>query len=349
MAAPDTIPVIDLSPLLGGSQNERRKVALAIDAACTEIGFFMVVGHGVPQDLIATTRRRAVEFFALPEAEKMKVERPPAKISRGYNCIGDRSLAYSRGEAAPPDIQEAFAFGREGVEALMTKVDKTIAQMYAPNIWPERPRDFKDVMLSYHAAMSEVASRVLRAMALALGADEDYFAEKFDREASVGRIIRYPAVTKAPLPGQLRAGVHTDYGCITFVRGDDTLGGLQVKARRGDWIDVHIPLDAFVCNIGDTMMRWSNDRWVSTLHRVAVPPPDAVPTDRISLVFFHNPNPDTVVRCFESCIGSGAKYPPITSGEYYLGKLMMAGHSRLDATAEVALLGSQAREAQPAH
>jgi len=349
MAIPEAIPIIDMSPLFDGGENERRKVARAIDAACTEIGFFMIVGHGVAPDLITTTRRRAIEFFALPEAEKMRAERPPAKISRGYNCIGDRSLAYSMGEAAPPDIQEAFAFGPEGVETLMARVDKTIAQMYAPNIWPERPRDFKEVMLSYHAAMSGVASHVLRAMALALGVDENYFADKFDRQASVGRIIRYPAVTQRPLPGQLRAGVHTDYGCITFVRGDDTPGGLQVKARHGDWIDVHIPSDAFVCNIGDTMMRWSNDRWLSTLHRVAVPPPDAAPTDRISLVFFHNPNPDTVVRCFESCVGSGAKYPPITSGEYYLGKLMKAGHSRLDATAEVALSATKALQAQAAH
>ena len=348
MTASNAIPTIDLSPLQNGSDSERRKVARAIDEACTEIGFFMIVGHGVSPDLIETTRQRAIDFFALPDAEKMQVERPPAKISRGYNCIGDRSLAYSMGETAPPDIQEAFAFGPEGVEALMAKVDQTIAQMYAPNIWPQRPRDFKQVMLAYHTAMSGVAANVLRAMALALAMDENYFADKFERLASVGRIIRYPAVMQTPLPGQLRAAAHTDYGCITFVRGDDTPGGLQVKARHGDWIDVHIPPDAFVCNIGDTMMRWSNDHWVSNLHRVAVPPPDAAPSDRISLVFFHNPNPDTVVRCFDSCIGSGAKYPPVTSGEYYLGKLMKAGHSRLDAKPEDALLGVKAREAQTA-
>jgi isopenicillin N synthase-like dioxygenase len=90
-----------------------------------------------------------------------------------------------------------------------------------------------------------------------------------------------------------------------------------------------------VCNIGDLMMRWSNDRWVSTLHRVAVPPPDAEPTDRISLVFFNNPNPDTVIRCFQSCVGPRGeeKYPPITVAEHYLGKLMKASHSRLDAEA----------------
>ena len=78
-------------------------------------------------------------------------------------------------------------------------------------------------------------------MAIALRVNENYFVDKFDRQASVGRIIRYPAVKEPPLPGQLRAGGHTDYGCITFVRGDDTPGGLQVKPRQGDWIDVHIP------------------------------------------------------------------------------------------------------------
>jgi len=348
MAARDTIPTIDLSALSGGGERERREVARQIDAACTDIGFFMVVGHGVPLDLIRTTRRRAIDFFALPDAEKMQVQRPPSKISRGYNWVGDRSVSYSMGQAAPPDIQEAFAFGPEGVAALTARVDRTSAQMYAPNIWPQRPHDFKQVMIAYHQAMSGLASRVLCAMALALDVDESYFADKFDREASVVRIIRYPAVTQMPLPGQLRAGAHTDYGAITFVRGDDTPGGLQVKHRQGDWIDVHIPPDAFVCNIGDLMMRWSNDRWVSTLHRVAVPPPDAVPTDRISLVFFEYPNPDALIRCFPSCVGAGEKYPPITVADHYLGKLMKAGHSRLDATAEVAVKGVKPDQAQVA-
>jgi isopenicillin N synthase-like dioxygenase len=347
--ADNAIPTIDLSPLRTGGENARREVARQIDAACMDIGFFMVVGHGVPLDLIQATRQRAIDFFALPDAEKMKVQRPPAKISRGYNWLGDRSVSYSMGKVAPPDIQEAFAFGPEGIAELAARVDQTSAQMYAPNIWPDRPDDFKQTMLSYRKAMSGVASDVLRAMALALDVDEGYFADKFDRQASVVRIIRYPAVKEQPLPGQLRAGAHTDYGVMTFVRGDDTPGGLQVKHRQGEWIDVHIPPDAFVCNIGDLMMRWSNDRWVSTLHRVAVPPPDAVPTDRISLVFFNYPNPDALIRCFDSCAGSGEKYPPVTVADHYLGKLMKAGHSRLDVKAEDAVSGPKSREPQTMH
>jgi isopenicillin N synthase-like dioxygenase len=347
--ADNSIPTIDLSPLRNGGESARREVARQIDAACMDIGFFMVVGHGVPLDLVQTTRQRAIDFFALPDAEKMKVQRPPAKISRGYNWVGDRSVSYSMGKVAPPDIQEAFAFGPEGIAELAARVDPTSAQMYAPNIWPERPHDFKQIMLSYREAMSAVASDVLRAMALALDVEEGYFADKFDRQASVVRIIRYPAVKEPPLPDQLRAGAHTDYGVMTFVRGDDTPGGLQVKHRNGGWIDVHIPPEAFVCNIGDLMMRWSNDRWVSTLHRVAVPPPDAVPTDRISLVFFNYPNPDTLIRCFDSRTGSGEKYPPVTVADHYLGKLMKAGHRRLDIKAEDAVSGPKSREPQTTH
>jgi len=339
MTTQNAIPVIDLSPLRRGSDAERREVARRIDAACTEIGFFLVTGHGVPQDLITAARQQAIDFFALSDEEKMKVKRPPAKISRGYNWVGDRSIAYSMGQVTPPDLQEAFAFGPDAVADLASRVDAASAQMYAPNIWPARPADFKKVMLNYYSALSEVASLVLGAMATALGAGETYFADKFDRQASVMRVIRYPAVRAPPLSGQLRAGMHTDYGIMTFVRGDDTPGGLQVKHRQGGFIDVHIPRDAFCCNIGDLMARWSNDRWVSTLHRVAVPPPDSVPTDRISLVFFQNPNPDTVIRCFRSCVapGEAEKYPPITVAEHYLGKLMKAGHSRLDANAADAL------------
>jgi isopenicillin N synthase-like dioxygenase len=160
----DTIPTIDLTPLREGSESGKRAVSRAIDAVCTDIGFFVVVGHGVPDDQITSTRRHAIDFFALPEAEKMKVARPPAKISRGYNWVGDRSLSYTLGQAAPPDLQEAFAFGPERVAQLAACVDPASAQMYAPNIWPERPHDFRQVMLAYYDAMSGLAANVLRAM-----------------------------------------------------------------------------------------------------------------------------------------------------------------------------------------
>src|SRR5258708_23307193 len=163
MAAKNAIPTIDPSPRRGGRGTEKREVARQIAAACTEIGFFIVTGHGISQDLIATARQQAIDFFALPDEEKMKVQRPPAKISRGYNWVGDRSVAYSIGQAAPPDIQQAFAFGPESVADLASRVDAASARMYAPHIRPDRPADFKKIMLSYYGAMSDLASHVLLA------------------------------------------------------------------------------------------------------------------------------------------------------------------------------------------
>src|ERR1700726_1869918 len=192
MAAKNAIPTIDLSPLRGGSGTEKREVAREIDAACTEIGFFIVTGHGISQDLITTARQQAIDFFALPDEDKMKVQRPPTKISRGYNWVGDRSVAYSMGQTAPPDIQEAFAFGPESVPDVPSHVDGPGAKMYAPNIWPERPPELKKIMLAYYRAMSDPAWQVLSAMTTALGMDAAYFSDKFDRQASVVRVIRYP-------------------------------------------------------------------------------------------------------------------------------------------------------------
>jgi isopenicillin N synthase-like dioxygenase len=336
MGAATAIPTIDLGPLLKGGSAGKRAVGEAIDSACREFGFFTVVNHGVSRDLIASVRAKAVEFFALPVEEKVKVQRPPQKISRGYFRLAERSLAYSLNVAAPPDLQEAFAFGPEHVPETLRTTNEVTRVVYAPNLWPSQPAEFRETMLAYYQAMSGLTSNLMRAMAIALKLDEDYFAGKFARQTSAARLIRYPAVTTTPMPGQLRAGAHTDYGTITLVRGDDVPGGLQIKnPHADDWIDIHPGAEAFVCNIGDLMARWSNDRWVSTLHRVAVPPPQAVPSDRISLVFFQLPDYDAVIRCIETCIGEDGreKYPPVTCAEHYLGKVMKAAHSRLDAGA----------------
>ena len=143
--------------------------------------------------------------------------------------------------------------------------------------------------------------------------------------------------------GQHTMSVFAQYVPYKLEHGswDERRDGVRALAMKS--------LARFCSNIGDLLMRWSNDRWVSTLHRVAVPPPDAKPSDRISLVFFQYPNPDAVIRCFPSCAGTAEKYPPITVAEHYLGKLMKAGHSRLDADAKVALSDGAPREAQAAH
>jgi len=331
------VPVIDIAPFFAGTEADRAAIAAALDTACRETGFFAIVGHGVDEALMARTRQMTVDFFALPAEEKLRVERPPQKVSRGYNRFMDRSLSYSLGVAAPPDLQEAFAFGPEGhAESDWAEGDPRSA-MLAPNRWPARPAGFRETILAYDAAMRALGERVLDIVAVALGIDRAYFADKFDRQSSVGRLIRYPAQTQAPVEGQLRAGAHTDYGTITFLRGDPVPGGTEIRARSGEWLKVTTPPGGFVCNIGDALARWTNDRWVSTLHRVGNPPQAAGSVDRISLVYFHSPNHDALIECIPGCAGAeGPKYPPIAFADHYLGKLMKAAHARLDARVEEA-------------
>ena len=329
------VPIIDIAPFFTGSDSTRQSIAAAIDLACRETGFFAIVGHSIDEGLMARTRQMAVDFFALPTEEKLRVERPPQKVSRGYNRFMDRSLSYSLGLEAPPDLQEAFAFGPEGVSADDWQEGDPRSAMLAPNRWPERPKAFRETMIEYDVAIRALGERMLDIIAMALNVDRSYFNDKFDHQSSVARLVRYPAQKDAPADGQLRAGIHTDYGTITFLRGDAVPGGTEVKTRGGEWITVETPPGGFVCNIGDALARWTNDRWVSTLHRVGNPPPAAQNVDRISLVYFHSPNHDALIECIAGCEGTeGPKYEPITFADHYLGKVMKAAHARLNAKVE---------------
>ena len=147
--------------------------------------------------------------------------------------------------------------------------------------------------------------------------------------------MNYPAQHEAPESAQVRGGEHTDYGSLTILHCDDVPGGLQVQRRDGGWIDVHAPLGSFVCNIGDLMMRWTNDHWVSNWHRVANPPREQAAQDRYSLVFFHMPNHDAEIGCIETCTGpdSPTKYPPITCSDYFAAKYLRTELQRLDVEA----------------
>ncbi len=325
----DAVPVIDLAPFRDGGAAGKRAVARAIDAACTGAGFFCIAGHGVDEALIAATRQAAVDFFAQPTEVKNRVLRPPEKISRGYFPVADRSLAYSLGIAAPPDLQEAWAMGPVEVPDTPYYRSAAASRFYAPNHWPELP-GFRQTLCDYYAAMSTLSATLMRASALALGLDEDFFADKIDRHCSVSRLIRYPAQADTPEAGQLRAGAHTDYGALTILRGDDVPGALQVRSASGAWNDVRPPAGTLVCNIGDAMALWTSGRWSSTLHRVANPPVDAASGDRISLVYFHQPNYDAVLGGIAD--GDPAAAAP-TLAEHYLGKVMKAAHQRLDAGA----------------
>ena len=311
------VPVIDIAPFLAGSADGRRRVAPQVGAACEEIGFLIVTGHGVAREMVDAMYDVSKRFFALPLDEKMKAR--GRDRSRGYGPIGEEALSYGLGKAAPADVKEGLYEGPMDVPDTAYFRGPEGAPHFVPNVWPGKPPELRAVWRAYYRQMERLAADIMRVFAVALDLPERFFADKIDKHVSRVRAINYPDQREAPLPGQLRAGEHTDYGTMTILRIEDAPGGLQVKTRLGDWLDVRPVPDAFVVNIGDLMMHWTNDKWVSTLHRVLNPPRDAkLGTQRISLAFFHQPNYDALIECLPSCHGPGnpAKYPPVTSGEY---------------------------------
>jgi isopenicillin N synthase-like dioxygenase len=333
------VPVIDIAPYLAGTPQGKLRVAAELDRACREVGFYIIVGHGVDERLIEQVETVSREFFDLPLDEKMKVHIGDTPGAVGYAAVGDVALAYTRGQVAPPDLNESFQIAKVDVTDDEYFQSAAARGLIPNNRWPERPAALKGVYSKYYLRMGALAADLMRLSALALGLPETYFDDKIDRHISRLNIRLYPEQKIAPLPGQLRAAAHTDYGTVTILKPGDTIGGLQIADRDGNWHNVPMIPGSFVINQGDLMARWTNDRWLSTLHRVANPPAEAKGgSRRLSIVFFHHPNYDATVSCLPTCVAAGVApaYEPITVSDYYSLKKSQQRVARAKALASAA-------------
>lgn len=328
-----TIPIIDMSPYWTGSESSKQAVAHQIDTACRDIGFLVISGHNISQSLIESVEEVSRAFFDLPLPDKMRVVRPAPDITRGYIPIEGESVARSRGEYAPGDLNESFMIGPVDTGHGDYYTRPAAGKHFAPNLWPKRPENLQEVYTTYFRAMSELARVLMRLFARALNQPETFFEDKIDKHISRLRVRNYPAPAVPPQPGQLRAGAHSDYGSLTILKTEDKPGGLQAFNQAGEWVDVPAIPGCFVVNLGDLMARWTNDQWVSTLHRVVNPPQDlASESRRQSLVFFHNPNYDAVIECIPSCQSPDRppRYPVTTSGEHLRSQFVRTQTSQHD-------------------
>ena len=309
------IPVVDLSAARVGELASRRAAAREIDATCREIGFFTITGHGVPVATMDELRSKAHAFFALPLEEKRRAIHAVPGTPRGYRAQGLEALAHANAVATPPDLKEFYHFGRERWPNEQYYTGPEGRNYFIPNLWPRKPEGFANAAATYYAEMEKLAAFLMRLTSLALNVEEHFFDDKFDRHITAMRLNFYPEQTSAPALGQLRAGAHTDYGAFTILNGESVPGGLEILAKDGHWIPVETDPETFVVNIGDLLMRWTNDRWISNTHRVANPPASlASRAKRLSIAFFQQPNYDALIECI--CPPGKAKHPSVRSGEY---------------------------------
>ena len=199
---------------------------------------------------------------------------------------------------------------------------------FESNIVPNLPPDLPEIVRRYYRSMEFLTVNLLRIFAGALNVDREFFVEFFDHHTSVMRIINYPDQAGMRVDaGQTRSGAHTDYGALTILLAEKAQGGLQVKLRNGGWVDVEPRPNSFIINIGDLMAMWTNDHWVSNLHRVVNPPAKTQQsTRRLSVAYFAHANYDALISCIPTCIASAgsARHPPILAGEHRAAKVKVS-------------------------
>ncbi|NQX10988.1 isopenicillin N synthase family oxygenase [Microbacteriaceae bacterium VKM Ac-2855] len=338
------VPTVDISAYVHrGSAADRAAVAAAIDEACRTVGFIQITGHGIPLDVTEGLAEAMDEFFAL-DLETKKQYRAPA--NRGYSPPKSESLSLSLGvESANRmnDFFEAFNIG----SARSDHPDLELPSgHYAENTWPGAAPGFEAPVRAYFVEAARVARTMVRIFADALDLPEDYFDAFTGHSLDVLRMNNYalPEGTDVTLDGDLTGmGEHTDFGIVTVLWADQ-VRGLQVLGADGSWNDVSPADGALLINLGDLTARWTNERWMSTLHRVKPPVIDGTIQRRRSAAFFHDGDWDAVIRTLAGTIDDAHPelYGPITVDEHITAKLAgsRAGRSNDKAVRESARLST---------
>ncbi|CAN5720739.1 2-oxoglutarate and iron-dependent oxygenase domain-containing protein [soil metagenome] len=316
------VPVIDIGPWLNGSDDDRAMVGAEVDRALREIGFLLVVNHGISIELRQRVREAATAFFTLPVHIK---ERYRAEIGerswlpRGWTPTGAESNANSDdGVSAPPDLKESYS-----VACDQPTGDPVVdGEWFADNVWPAEVPEFHSATIEYLAQVRRLADELMALAAVALGLPERYFLQSADHPTWSFYVHWYPSLehTGAPLDGQLRIGSHTDFGAFTILDRQQGTGGLQVLGKDGRWVDAPWIDGALTINIGDMMAQWSGDRWLSNRHRVLAPSDSTPDEELLSLVYFHEANPTATLRSVPPPIGRN-EHPPVLAGSYLRDKL----------------------------
>src|SRR5262245_18932896 len=316
MTAPDrpgnrtdsAIPVIDIEPYRKGVPGARESVAAELRHALEQVGFFVMVGHGVPQSLIDQTFSEARRFHDLPMAAKMALKMN--EHNNGYMSMGRYAVWTSDVNANDkPDLNEAFFCKRERLAD--DPLRKSGRRFLGANLWPDDLPGFRESVLAYTSAMDALTARVMPVCAAALDLPPTAFDAAFAESQFSFRLSHYPPVRAEA--NQFGIAPHTDANFLTFLAQSD-IPGLQVRMPSGDWLDVPYVPGSYAVNAGDMMHRWTNGRFKSTPHR-AVPP---VGRHRYAIPYFLGPHMDTVIACLPTCQGPDRppKQPPITYSDY---------------------------------
>jgi len=303
-----SLPIISLSGLRSDDPDKRRATAAELGRACRDVGFFYVTDHGIPQAVCNGAFDLARQIFELPVDEKAEMSIKRSPHNRGYVAMADEKLNPESGA----DMKEAFNIGTDFPEdhpdVLAGKPFRGV------NFWPPI-EGWREQALNYFDHCLELGRTIHRGFSIDLGLDENFFTPHLTLPIATLRMLHYPPTAGSTDREDGGAGTHSDYGNVTILATDE-VAGLEVLSRQGEWIQAPYVPGAFVCNIGDCLMRWSNDVYVSTPHRVRPPA-----KERYAIAFFLEVNPESVVNPRDVVPDQVPKYEPVTCAEYLAARL----------------------------
>lgn len=325
----NAIPSIDVGAFIrrhepGASPASIHQVVREVADACERVGFLVIREHGLPVSTLKGLLTLSEAFFEQPQAHKDRWHPQGAARQRGYHGSETRGLAATLGTRAPLDLRESLFMGPVEDHRAYFAASADAETAYAANIYPDQPAGLPAALVQAYQAFESLAADLLKLFALALETDEHFFEDKIQRHFSILASHYYPPLPEAPLPGQLRTGAHTDFGAFTILAMTRAATGLEVHAGGDRWLPVQPGPGELVVNLGDMMARWTNDRWVSTLHRVANPTKlNDIASRRQTIGYFMHPDYDAKIESLASCVpqGQATNYQAITAGAHIRAKI----------------------------
>ena len=308
------IPVVDLSDFSGDAKKKTAFVQ-SLGRAYEEVGFVAVKNHGISDQTTADLYKYTKEFFGLDPATKKKYEIAGLAGQRGYTSFGKE---HAKGSKAA-DLKEFFQFGQT------VEDNDPIKAEYPDNIKVAEVPSFTPTFFKAYRAFEQSGSQLLRAIAIYLGLQEDYFDPFVHNGNSILRAIHYPPITSEPASA-IRAEQHEDINLITLLIGASA-DGLEILSKQNEWVAVTSLPEQIVVNVGDMLQRLTNNKLKSTTHRVVNPPKEKWGSPRFSIPFFLHPKSSMSLACLPGCIDAKhpKAYPDATAGEYLDERLREIG------------------------
>lgn len=309
------IPSVNLQDFLSDDPARKQKFVDEIGKAYEDIGFVALKGHFLSDELVDNLYGEIKKFFGLPLETKHKYEIEGIGGQRGYVSFGKES---AKGRKVG-DLKEFWHFGQ------YVEDNDALKEEYPDNVTVDELPEFNAIGKETYKMLEKTGIYVLRALALYLGLDENYFDNFIKNGNSILRPIHYPPITSEPKDA-VRAAAHGDINLITLLMGAHGKG-LQVQRHDGEWLDAIAEPDELVINVGDMLSRHSNNKLKSTIHRVVNPPKELWGSSRYSIPFFMHPISEMPLDCLENCIDENnpKKFDDITAGEFLNERLIELG------------------------